>query len=127
MSIRSRWFLLLAGLMSATLVLAAACGGDDDKDDKTPAGGTTPAAGKTTTTTGGDQAPADQQKITVQFGEPEFYDPQQSNFEQDIGVERMLFRGLYNLTDDGKGGVKVVPGMAAGRADRSAAASTPSS
>ncbi len=102
----------MAGLMSATLVFAAACSSDDDKKDETPASGTTPAAG--TTTSAGGQAPADQQKITVQFAEPQFYDPQKSNFEQDIGVERMLFRGLYNLTDDGSGGVEVVPGMAAG-------------
>jgi oligopeptide transport system substrate-binding protein len=34
-------------------------------------------------------------------------------FPQDIGVERMLFRGLYNLTDDGDGGVSVEPAMAA--------------
>lgn len=103
----------MAGLMSATLVLAAACSSDDDKKDKTPAAGTTPAAGKTTTTTGGDQAPADEQKITVQSPEPQYYDPHRSSFEQDIGVERALFRGLYNLTDDGKGGVKVEPGLAA--------------
>ncbi len=111
MNIRSRWFLLFAGLMSATLVLAAACSSDDDKD-KTPVG-KTQAAGATTSAADA-QAPADQQKITIQLGEPEFYDPHRSNFEQDIGVERMLFRGLYNLTDDGKGGVKVVPAMAEG-------------
>lgn len=101
----------MAGLMSATLVLAAACS-SDSKKDKTPASGTTPAAGKTTTA--GGQAPADQQKITVQSAEPQYYDPHRSSFEQDIGVERALFRGLYNLTDDGSGGVKVEPGMAAG-------------
>ncbi len=116
MSIRSRWFLLFAGLMSATLVIAAACGGTSSGDKTktaTSGGGKTPAAG-TTTAAGGDQAPADQQKITIQSPEPEFYDPHRSNFEQDIAVERMLFRGLYNLTDDGKGGVKVVPMMAEG-------------
>lgn len=122
MNIRSRWFLLFAGLMSATLIVAAACGGGTSSGDKTktatsgggktPAAGTTTAAG-TTAAAGADQAPADQQKITIQLGEPEFYDPHRSNFEQDIGVERMLFRGLYTLTDDGKGGVKVVPEMAA--------------
>lgn len=117
MNIRSRGFLLFAGLMSIMLVAAAACSSGTSSGDKTKTaagGGKTPAAGTTTTASGGDQAPADQQKITVQFAEPEFYDPQKSNFEQDIGVERMLFRGLYNLTDDGNGGVKVVPGMAAG-------------
>jgi len=116
MNIRSRGFLLFAGLMSIALVVAAACSSGTSSGDKTKTaaagGGKTPAAG--TTTAGGAQAPADQQKITIQLAEPEFYDPHRSNFEQDIGVERMLFRGLYNLTDDGKGGVKVVPAMAEG-------------
>ena len=113
-------FLLFAGLMSAMLVVAAACGGGKSSADKTStaaAGGakTTPSAGSTSTGgTQADAAPADQQKIVVQQPEPQFYDPHRSNFEQDIAVERMLFRGLYNLTDDGNGGVKVVPGMAAG-------------
>ncbi|MEX2246774.1 MAG: peptide ABC transporter substrate-binding protein [Dehalococcoidia bacterium] len=106
MNIRNRWFLLFAGLLSVVLTFGAACGDDDDDGD---GGGATPAA---TSATGG-QAPADQQKITIQSVEPELYDPHRSNFEQDIGVERMLFRGLYNLVDDGEGGVEVVPMMAA--------------
>ena len=116
MNIRSRWFLLFAGLMSATLVVAAACGGGTSSGDKTKtatSGGAKTPAASTATAAGGDQAPADQQKITIQLPEPQFFDPHRSNFEQDIGIERMLFRGLYNLTDDGKGGVKVVPEMAA--------------
>lgn len=110
MNIRNKWFLLLAGLLSFALVLGAACGGDDDDDDGDGGG---PAATEPSGA-GDDLAPADQQKITIQSVEPEFYDPHRSNFEQDIGVERMLFRALYNLTDDGQGGVKVEPGMAAG-------------
>jgi len=117
MNVRNRWFLLFTALISVALVAAVACGGTSSSDKtataKAGGGGKTPAA----TTAGGtpaDMAPADQQKITVQSPEPEFYDPHRSNFEQDIAVERMLFRGLYNLTDDGNGGVKVVPGMAAG-------------
>jgi oligopeptide transport system substrate-binding protein len=120
MNIRNRWFLLVAGTMSAMLVVGAACSSGTSSSDKTATaaagGGKTPAAGKTTAATSatGGQAPADQQKITVQSAEPQFYDPHRSSFEQDIGVERMLFRGLYNLTDDGAGGVKVEPGLAAG-------------
>jgi len=116
MNIRSRWFLLFAGLMSATMVVAAACSSGTSSGDKTKTaaagGGKTPAAG-TTPAAGADVAPADKQKIVIQSAEPEFYDPHRSSFEQDIGMERTLFRGLYNLTDDGKGGVKVVPEMAA--------------
>ncbi len=118
MNIRSRWFLLFAGLMSATMIVAAACSSGTGSGDKTKTaaagtGGKTPAAGATTSASG-DQAPADQQKLVAQSVEPIFYDPQRSNFEQDIAVERMLFRGLYNLTDDGSGGVKVVNEMAEG-------------
>jgi ABC-type oligopeptide transport system substrate-binding subunit len=112
MNIRSRRFLIPTALLTMALVFAAACGGDDDEDEETPAPGQSPAA---TQPSGGDDiAPADQQRITVQLGEPQFLDPHRSSFEQDIGVERMLFRGLYNLTDDGAGGVEVVPMMAEG-------------
>lgn len=111
MNIRNTWFLVCAGLLSLALVGAAACGGTSSSDKTATAG----AGGAKTTTTGtGDQAPADQQKVVVQSVEPQFYDPHRSNFEQDIAVERMLFRGLYNLADDGSGGVTVVDEMARG-------------
>jgi ABC-type oligopeptide transport system substrate-binding subunit len=110
MNVRNRWFLILAGVLASVLVFAAACGGDDDDNgdggDNTPSA-TQPSGGN------GDQAPADQQKITIQSPEPQYLDPHRSSFEQDIAVERMIFRGLYNLTDDGSGGVKVEPGLAA--------------
>jgi len=108
MGIRNRWFLILAGLLASVLVFAAACGGDDDDDD---GDGETPSA--TEPVGGEDRAPADQQRITVQLGEPQFLDPHRSSFEQDIAVIRALFRGLYNLRDDGEGGVEIVPEMAA--------------
>jgi oligopeptide transport system substrate-binding protein len=110
MNLRNKWFLLLAGLLSAMLVFAAACGSDDEDE---PSGDKTPAATEPTGTAD-DLAPADQQKITIATGEPQYLDPHRSSFEQDIGVERMIFRGLYNLTDDGQGGVKVELGLAAG-------------
>jgi oligopeptide transport system substrate-binding protein len=107
----NRWFLLLAGFVSALSVIAVSCG--DDNKDNNNGGGNTPAA---TQSTGGngDVAPADQQKITIQSPEPQLLDPHRSSFESDIGIERSLFRGLYLLTDDGSGGVKVEPGLAAG-------------
>ncbi len=119
MSIRNRWFLLFSALASLTLVAAVACSSGTSSSDKTAtaaAGGGGGATAEATTSGGGpsDAAPASDQNITIAFGaEPEFYDPHRSNFEQDIAVERMLFRGLYNLTDDGSGGVKVVPDQAA--------------
>jgi ABC-type oligopeptide transport system substrate-binding subunit len=109
MNLKNRWFLLLAGLLSIMLVVAAACGGDDDDED-----GEQPSATEPSGDGDGAQAPADQQKLTVWFVEPQLLDPHRSSFEQDIGVERMIFRGLYNLQDDGSGGVKVEPGLAAG-------------
>ncbi|HXK34795.1 MAG TPA: peptide ABC transporter substrate-binding protein [Dehalococcoidia bacterium] len=111
MNARNRLYLLLAGLLSLILVVAAACGDDDDGDDGD--GEDTPAAGQTTTTGDGDRAPADQQQVTLQLGEPQYLDPHRSSFEQDIAIIRTMFRGLYNLTDNGEGGVDVVPAMAA--------------
>lgn len=110
MNLRNRRFVLLTGLLSVMLVFAAACGGnDDDNNAKTPSTGATQPSGNA-----GDMAPADQQKLVTTTTAPEFIDPHRSNFEQDIGIARMLWRGLYNLVDDGNGGVKVVPAMAAG-------------
>jgi oligopeptide transport system substrate-binding protein len=94
-----------------TLVFAAACGGDDDDDE--PSDGETPSATEPADGEEG-RAPADQQRITIQSPEPQYLDPHRSSFEQDIGVERMIFRGLYLLTDDGSGGVVVEPELAAG-------------
>jgi ABC-type oligopeptide transport system substrate-binding subunit len=111
MNVKNRWFLLLAGLLSFVLVFAAACGGDDDDDDGD--GDETPSATEPSGS-GDGQAPADQQNLIIQSVEPQYLDPHRSSFEQDIGVERMIFRGLYNLTDDGDGGVEVVPGLADG-------------
>jgi oligopeptide transport system substrate-binding protein len=61
-----------------------------------------------------EQAPPEQQNIVVQSGEPEFFDPHRSNFEQDIAIARMLWRGLYQLEATEDGGVEAVPAMAAG-------------
>ncbi len=113
MTKRNRWFLLLAGTITAALVAAAACGGGTSDSDKTATAGAGGGA-KTTTSGAADKAPADQQNVTMQLAEPEFYDPHRSNFEQDIGVERMLFRGLWLQTDDGNGGVKIVDSIADG-------------
>jgi oligopeptide transport system substrate-binding protein len=115
MNVRNRWFLLFTALISVALMAAVACGGGTSSSDKTATakagGGKTPAA---SAAAGADIAPADQQKVTIQLGEPQFYDPHRSNFEQDIGVERMLFRGLWTQIDDGSGGVKLVDEVANG-------------
>ena len=101
---RRLWFLLLMGALVAILALVTfGCGGEDEEGKETPKA----TAGE------GDLAPPDQQKIVVQSGEPEFFDPHRSNFEQDIAVERMLFRGLYQLVLTDSGGVEAVPAMAA--------------
>ena len=66
---------------------------------------------------GANMAPADQQQIVVQSGEPQFFDPHRSNFEQDIAIERMLFRGLYQLEATADGGLPGSSGYGRGRAD----------
>lgn len=106
---RKSWFLLLIGALIAVLSLVAfaACGGDDEEEGKETPAAETPGGGE-------NLAPPDQQKLIVQSGEPEFFDPHRSNFEQDIAIERMLFRGLYQLVLNDAGEVEAVPAMAEG-------------
>jgi oligopeptide transport system substrate-binding protein len=109
--LNKRWRLpFLVGVFIALLALVAvACGGGEEEE-------ATPTTGaEATTAPGGEQkAPADQQVLVVQQNEPEFFDPQRSNFEQDISIERMLFRGLYQLVPSADGGVAAEPAMADG-------------
>jgi oligopeptide transport system substrate-binding protein len=82
----SRWRLLL-GLLSifAVLAFAAACGDDDDDDDGD----------------GGDGGDANVGgELTIQYLEHASFDPHFSSFAQDIGVQGMVFRGLYFLGKD---------------------------
>jgi oligopeptide transport system substrate-binding protein len=98
--------LRLVALMaiSAVLTLAlVACGGGGNKETS-----------NTPSTSGGEAAPPEQQVLVAQSAEPEFFDPHRSNFEQDIAIERMLFRGLYQLELDNNDNVVAVPAMAAG-------------
>jgi oligopeptide transport system substrate-binding protein len=108
-----RWRLpLLLGAFIAVLTLVAvACGGDEEEEEASPT-----AAGEVTEEAGGGEeaAPADQQVLVVQQNEPEFFDPHRSNFEQDISIEKMVFRGLYQLVPSEDGGVEAVPAMAEG-------------
>ena len=104
MKVFKRWrFLLFATVAVFTLAALAACGDDDDSTSNTPTGAAT-ASGAAS-----DMAPADQQKLITQSAEPQFFDPHRSNFEQDIAVERMLFRGLYILTSQPDGSAKPLP------------------
>jgi oligopeptide transport system substrate-binding protein len=102
-----RWRLafLIGALIATVALFAVACGGGGEKKEGTG----TPTRGAA-----GEKAPASQQVLVVQQNEPEYFDPHRSNFEQDISIERMLFRGLYQLVPTEEGGVKVEPAMAAG-------------
>ncbi|HVP04114.1 MAG TPA: ABC transporter substrate-binding protein [Dehalococcoidia bacterium] len=108
MSLLKQWrFVSLAIVAVLVLTALAACGDDDSGGSPTPTGGATTAGGD-------DMAPADQQKLVTQSGEPQFFDPHRSNFEQDIAIERMLFRGLYRLVSTSSGGAEVEPAYADG-------------
>jgi oligopeptide transport system substrate-binding protein len=101
-----RWRLpfLIGALITIVALFAVACGGGEKKE----------ATGTPTQAAGGGKAPASQQNLIVQQNEPEYFDPHRSNFEQDISIEKMLFRGLYQLVpDEASGGVKVDLAMAA--------------
>jgi len=102
-----RWRLpfLIGALISMVALLAVACGGGEEEKEE----GATP-----TKAAGGEKAPASQQVLVVQQNEPEYFDPHRSNFEQDISIEKMLFRGLYQLVPTEEGGVKAELAMAAG-------------
>jgi oligopeptide transport system substrate-binding protein len=104
-----RWRLpFLVGIFIAipALVAVACGGGGEEEAAETPAAGETPSA---------EMAPPDQQTLIIQQNEPEFFDPHRSNFEQDISIERMLFRGLYQLVPAEGGGVTVEEAMADGQ------------
>jgi oligopeptide transport system substrate-binding protein len=108
--LNKRWRLplLMGALIALVALIGVACGGGgEEKATPTTGAGATAAPG-------GEKAPADQQVLTIQQNEPEFFDPQRSNFEQDISIERMLFRGLYQLVPSADGGVTAEPAMADG-------------
>ncbi len=82
-----RWRLaVLFGVIGLGILVAAACGGGDEEEEATP--GATPAA-----QAGGE--------IVVHATEPEFLDPHISDFNLDITIEQMIYRGLYDLLPGG--------------------------
>ena len=105
-----KWLLPLGALVALLLVVVA-CGDDEEGGTATPGATGSPGAGGSPTAEA--QAPAAEQQLIVQSGQPEFYDPHRSNFEQDIAIARMLWRGLYQLVATEDGGVAVEPAMAA--------------
>lgn len=94
----------LVGILAilAIALLMVACG--DDDDDSGNSGGA-----DATATQGSGGAAKKGGSITIVYPEPESFDPHYSSFAQDIGVQRMVFRGLYTLDKD----LKPQPEMAA--------------
>jgi len=92
---------LLAVFMLSLLLVA--CGDDDDDAGD---GGTA-----TATTQGG--TPKRGGEITIGYPEPESFDPHYSAFAQDIGVQRMVWRGLYRLNKDNKAEPEMAASMPA--------------
>ena len=91
------WKLVCLAALVGVLAFAAACG-DDDSSSGTPTSG---SSGTVTAQKGGE--------ITIQYVEQESFDPHWSQFAQDIGLERMAWRGLYRLDEN----LKPQPEMAA--------------
>jgi oligopeptide transport system substrate-binding protein len=87
---------LLVGLLIWSAAAVLACGGEKQEAKGTAApGGAAQATGYT-------PAPRDQQRFVVNMGAtPDFLDPHKSQFEQDIAIERLLFRGLFYTDDKG--------------------------
>ena len=108
MSLSKRGFLLSLALGAAVLV--AACGSDKKEEAKiSPAAGTQAAPQAGAAGRPADAAADDQQILRASMIEPQYLDPHQSSFAQDISVERMLFRGLFQLDKESK----PVPALAA--------------
>jgi oligopeptide transport system substrate-binding protein len=80
---RLRFFVTFLALLVVPIVTVA-CGDDDDDDDN----------GSTT------GQPRQGGEVVIQYAEPESFDPHWSHFAQDIGVQRMVWRGLYRLNQD---------------------------
>jgi oligopeptide transport system substrate-binding protein len=112
----SRKATLLFGVLAFTL-LALACGGGKKEETKATtapstqvaatAAAATQAAATAAASPGAagrpaDAAPDDQQIFRASASEPQYLDPHRSSFAADISVERMLFRGLFQLDKDGK-------------------------
>ena len=123
-----KWW-LLSLLAVFVMVVAVACGDDDDDDDdateepqetetaeategptEEPTGDATGSATAAPTEDGGegaralpdDAAAEGEQVINVGLpAEPDFIDPHKSQFEQDIAIERLLFRGLLYTDAEG--------------------------
>ncbi len=94
----SRVCLIAGVILTLTLV---ACGGSEAKSPSS-------------VTPSDRAAPPDQQVLVVQSSEPEYLDPQRSDSEGDVAIERMLFRGLYELQLDANNNVVAVPALADG-------------
>src|SRR3990172_5108401 len=86
---RFSWLWLLAAIAVIAVLAFAACE-DDEGGGETPAAGESPTAGERIQ--GGD--------LISQQIEFDSIDPHYSAFAQDISVERMLWRGLYNLNPE---------------------------
>jgi oligopeptide transport system substrate-binding protein len=80
-----RLFLTVIALLAISVV-AVACGDDDDDDDSTGTTGDPKRGGE----------------VVLQYAEPESFDPHWSHFAQDIGVQRMVWRGLFRLNQDNR-------------------------
>src|SRR3990172_445608 len=91
MTLFKHWrYLLVALLAGGALAAFSACGDDDEEQATETPAATTPAAGERIQ--GG--------ALTIQYVQPQKIDPHFSSFAQDIGFERMVWRGLYSLDID---------------------------
>src|SRR5215208_1848752 len=99
---------LLGLLLGLAVMLVAACGSDDKKESSSsqatvaPGGAATTAAGAQPGGRPADAAADDQQILRASFQEPQYLDPHRSTYAADISIERMLFRGLFQLDKDAK-------------------------
>ncbi len=87
----------MAAVVAIAVLSAVACGGEKQETRAT----TAPSGTQAAQAGGYTPAPKDQQVLRVPYAEPDFLDPHKSQFAQDIGVERMLFKGLFGTDEKG--------------------------
>jgi len=137
MQLGKRLPVLLTGIMLAVAALAMACSSNNNNKNNAPAANNAPvanagspapaapggiaspsaasatrAAASATSAAAAppsDLAPDAQQQVTLNLGaEVQYLDPQKSNFQQDITIEHLLWRGLFYFDKD----TNTVPALA---------------
>jgi len=103
MKLSKRQLLQTMPLGLAAVAVTVACGSDSDETSTQQGAATTGAQGTQAAAGGYTPAEKDQQTFVVAYSaQPVYLDPHKSQFAQDIAVERMLYRPLFWVNEQGE-------------------------